>query len=52
MADVKATQADTIATANPGCMLQLEQGVRQSRMRAEVKHVVQLVDAAYGYVER
>jgi glycolate oxidase iron-sulfur subunit len=51
MADVKATQADTIATANPGCMLQLEQGVRQSRIRAEVKHVVQLVDAAYGHVE-
>jgi glycolate oxidase iron-sulfur subunit len=51
MADVKTTQADTIATANPGCMLQLEQGVRQSHMRAEVKHVVQLVDAAYGHVE-
>ena len=48
MADAQATGADTIVTANPGCMLQLEQGVRQRGMQAEVKHVVQLLDEAYG----
>jgi glycolate oxidase iron-sulfur subunit len=47
MADIQATAADTIMTANPGCLLQLEQGVRRSGMRAEVKHVVQLLDEAY-----
>jgi glycolate oxidase iron-sulfur subunit len=47
MADIQATAADTIVTANPGCLLQLEQGVRRSGMRAEVKHVVQLLDEAY-----
>jgi glycolate oxidase iron-sulfur subunit len=51
MADIQATSAQTIVTANPGCMLQLEQGVRQSRMRMDVKHVVQVLDAAYGHVE-
>ena len=50
MADAAATGADTIATANPGCMLQLEQGVSQSGMAAEVKHVIQLLDEAYGGV--
>jgi glycolate oxidase iron-sulfur subunit len=50
MSDIQATWAETIATANPGCLLQLEQGVRQSGMRAEVVHVVQLLDAAYGAV--
>jgi glycolate oxidase iron-sulfur subunit len=48
MTDIEATGAETIVTANPGCLLQLEQGVRQSGMHAEVVHVVQLLDAAYG----
>jgi len=48
MVEVRATGADTIVTANPGCLLQLEQGVRQSGMRAEVKHVVELLDEGYG----
>jgi glycolate oxidase iron-sulfur subunit len=47
MVDILATRCDTIATANPGCMLQLEQGVRQRGLRLEVKHVVQLLDEAY-----
>jgi len=51
MADIRRTAADTIVTANPGCLLQLEQGVRRSGMRAEVKHVVQLLDEAYRSAE-
>jgi Fe-S oxidoreductase len=47
MAEIEATAAEIIATANPGCMLQLEQGVRQSGLRASVKHVVELLDESY-----
>jgi glycolate oxidase iron-sulfur subunit len=48
MADVLSTSPDVIATANPGCMLQLELGVRQSGQRQEVVHVVELLDRAYS----
>ena len=47
MADALATMPDIIATANPGCMLQLELGVRRSGGRQEVVHVVELLDRAY-----
>ena len=47
MDDVAATGADTIVTANPGCMLQLEQGARRRGLRIEVKHVVELLQEAY-----
>jgi glycolate oxidase iron-sulfur subunit len=48
MADVFATRPEIIATANPGCMLQLELGVRQTGQRQEVVHVVELLDRAYS----
>jgi len=48
MADIRSTTADTIATANPGCLLQLERGARLNGLRAEVKHIVELLDEAYG----
>jgi glycolate oxidase iron-sulfur subunit len=44
---VKATEADIIATANPGCMLQLQAGVRMYGKRQRVLHVVQVLDEAY-----
>lgn len=47
MADVRSTGASIIATANPGCMSQLEAGVRRTGMTARVVHVVQLLDRAY-----
>jgi glycolate oxidase iron-sulfur subunit len=47
MAAVEATQAPVIATANPGCMAQLEAGVRRTGSRARVVHVVELLDQAY-----
>ena len=47
-----ATQAEIIATANPGCMLQLEAGVRRAGLGARVAHVVELLDEAYGGGER
>ncbi len=46
MDDVAATGATTIATANPGCMMQLETGLRQRRIPARVVHVIELLDEA------
>jgi glycolate oxidase iron-sulfur subunit len=45
---VNATGAQTIATANPGCMLQLRAGVRMFGHAQKVAHVVELLDQAYG----
>jgi glycolate oxidase iron-sulfur subunit len=47
MKSVNATHAGIIATANPGCMLQLQAGVRLHGSRQRVMHVVELLDLAY-----
>jgi glycolate oxidase iron-sulfur subunit len=47
MADVASTNANVIATANPGCMMQLEAGLRRAKLPARVVHVVELLDEAY-----
>jgi glycolate oxidase iron-sulfur subunit len=48
MRDVASTAASTVVTANPGCMMQLQRGLRRSQHSAEVKHLVELIDAAYA----
>jgi glycolate oxidase iron-sulfur subunit len=48
MKSVNATGAGIVATANPGCMLQLETGVRMHGQKQKVMHVVELLDRAYG----
>jgi glycolate oxidase iron-sulfur subunit len=50
MKSVNATGAGIVATANPGCMLQLETGVRMHGQKQKVMHVVELLDRAYGGV--
>jgi Fe-S oxidoreductase len=47
MAAIKQTGADVIATANPGCMTQLEAGLRRHRLPGRVLHVVELLDRSY-----
>jgi glycolate oxidase iron-sulfur subunit len=47
MRDASTTRANVIATANPGCMMQLEGGVRRSGQGTKVVHVVDLLDQAY-----
>ena len=47
MEHATAAEPQIIATANPGCMLQLEVGVRRAGMKARVAHVVELLDEAY-----
>ena len=41
------TGAEVIASANPGCIAQLEQGLRSTEADARVMHVVEILDAAY-----
>jgi len=43
-----ATQPDVIATANPGCQLQLQCGLRARGSSVQVKHIVDLLDEATG----
>ena len=52
MESVNACGANFIATANPGCMLQLEAGVRRHGSGQRVMHVVELLDLAYKNAER
>jgi glycolate oxidase iron-sulfur subunit len=47
MDDIALTGAAYIATSNPGCMAQLEAGVRRRGLGARVMHVVELLDRAY-----
>lgn len=47
MKEVAETRAGVVATANPGCMLQIEAGCRRFATPARVVHVVELLDAAY-----
>ena len=52
MVDIASTGASVIATANPGCTLQLEAGVRRSGMDARVQHVIELLDASHRAAAR
>jgi glycolate oxidase iron-sulfur subunit len=47
MDNVTLARAEIVATANPGCMLQLEAGVRKWGHGERVAHVVELLDEAY-----
>jgi glycolate oxidase iron-sulfur subunit len=48
MQHVAATRPEVIVTANAGCMLQLQLGAQRAGLNAEVKHVMELLDEAYG----
>ncbi|HYP13405.1 MAG TPA: heterodisulfide reductase-related iron-sulfur binding cluster [Bryobacteraceae bacterium] len=44
---VNSVDPEVIATANPGCMLQLRAGAKKHGKGQPVKHVVELLDEAY-----
>ncbi len=46
MDDLAATGARIVATANPGCMIQLEAGLRRRGIDGSVVHVIELLDRA------
>ncbi len=45
---IRGTGAEVIASANPGCMLQLEAGLRRHGVPGKVRHVIELLDESYG----
>ncbi len=45
---IDATGTQEVITANPGCMLQVEQGFRSRGTAGRVRHVVDILDEAYG----
>ena len=47
MASVNASGAGRIATANPGCILQLQAGVKRFGNGQRVAHVIEILDEAY-----
>jgi glycolate oxidase iron-sulfur subunit len=47
MENIVGAEPDIIATANAGCMLQLQLGVQRAGLKAEVVHVIELLDRAY-----
>ena len=52
MKSISVTNASVIATANPGCLLQLAAGARLYGEGQRVAHVVELLDEAYGAFDK
>jgi len=48
LASIKESAADIIATANPGCIMQIGAGVLMNGLSVDVVHSMELLDAAYG----
>jgi len=42
------TGAEAVITANPGCILQIQQGLRRRGRDVKVHHIVEILDKAYG----
>ncbi|HJQ23968.1 MAG TPA: heterodisulfide reductase-related iron-sulfur binding cluster [Blastocatellia bacterium] len=47
LAAIRETGADTVATANPGCIMQIGAGARMNHLPVAVIHPIELLDAAY-----
>jgi glycolate oxidase iron-sulfur subunit len=45
---VLATGAEALVTANPGCILQIQQGLRAHGSAIPVMHIVEILDRAYA----
>ena len=48
MRAVRETGAQVVATANPGCVLQLQHGVQREGLPIQVRYVTDLLDQAYS----
>jgi len=48
VANVLATGAEAVVTANPGCILQIQAGLAAHGRRVDVLHLVEILDRAYG----
>lgn len=47
MGHIRQAQPDVVATGNPGCILQIQHGIRRAGKEIEVLHPVELLDRAY-----
>jgi len=45
--NIRKTGADMVATANPGCIMQIGAGAKMAGLDVEVIHPIELLDAAY-----
>ena len=52
MGHIASTGANIVATANPGCHLQLQAGIRNSGLGMRVMHPVSLLHQSYGLPKR
>jgi glycolate oxidase iron-sulfur subunit len=48
VANIVRTGADTVVTANPGCLMQIQSGLRQAGSNVRVVHLLDLLDEAYN----
>ena len=48
IAHIQATGADAVVTSNPGCIIQIAQGLRAAGTPVDVLHLVEVLDQAYG----
>ncbi len=48
MSAVEGTQTDVLATANPGCYLQLQYGVKRAGLNTRTRYITDLLDEAYA----
>lgn len=47
IANIARTGAEVVATGNPGCMLQIQAGLRAKNLPVKVVHPIELLDQAY-----
>ncbi len=52
LANIAETKAEIVVSANPGCMMQIGQGMTRTGSAARLVHIVDLLDEAYGGSEQ
>ncbi|MCD6290065.1 MAG: (Fe-S)-binding protein [Anaerolineae bacterium] len=48
---IAETGADTVVTGNPGCVLQIQMGLREHGVPVRVRHLTQVLDEAYEHAQ-
>jgi glycolate oxidase iron-sulfur subunit len=48
LSNIAATKAEIVVSANPGCMMQINQGLQRTGSTARLVHIAKLLDEAYG----
>lgn len=48
VSNISESGAEIIVTTNPGCLLQLEKGIREAGLNIKVYHLAELLDQAYS----